>query len=175
MRIPAIALLFCVLVGAAGHVAHAASNFDYRAPASTQDPAAAASISDLASRLLPVYQDKDPERYLANLSALQMAVGDFAAADISRQTLRERRRKTDFGHPVGRAVIFDLYAHAKTLEAQDRLTFADAFTSAYRETIRRLDDHDGLEVTRWLSTPPSVYRESLQRSFDQDRTRDSID
>jgi hypothetical protein len=155
--------------------ANAAANFDYRAPSSTQDPAAAASINDLASRLIPVYQDSDPERYLANLSALQMAVGDYAAADISRQSLRERRRKTDFGHPVGRAVIFDLYAHAKALEGQDRLTFADAFTSAYRDTIRRLDDHDASEVTRWLSTPPAVYRDSLQRAFDQYRATDTID
>jgi putative CocE/NonD family hydrolase len=167
-------VLLAMLILAAP-AAIAATNFDYRSPSSTQDPAAAASISDLASRLIPVYQDSDPERYLANLSALQMAVGDYAAADISRQTLRERRRKTDFGHPVGRAVIFDLYAHAKALEAQDRLTFADAFTNAYREAIRRFDDHDAFEVTRWLSTPPLVYRDSLQRSFDQDRTRDSID
>jgi hypothetical protein len=167
-------VLLAMLVLAAP-AAIAATNFDYHSPSSTQDPAAAASISDLASRLIPVYQDSDPERYLANLSALQMAVGDYAAADISRQTLRERRRKTDFGHPVGRAVIFDLYAHAKALEAQDRLTFADAFTIAYREAIRRFDDHDAFEVTRWLSTPPVVYRDSLQRSFDQDRTRDSID
>ena len=58
-----------------------AQDFSFRAPASPAN--AAAAISDLASRLIPVYQDQDPERYLANLSALQMAVGDFAAADIS--------------------------------------------------------------------------------------------
>ena len=92
-------LLLCV------SAAMAAQNFDYRSPSSTQDPTAAASIRDLASRLLPVYQDSDAERYLANLSALQMAVGDYTAADISRQSLRERRRKTDFGHPIGRAAI----------------------------------------------------------------------
>jgi putative CocE/NonD family hydrolase len=153
----------------------AASDFAFRTPASTQDAAAAASIRDLASRLIPVYQDSDAERYLANLSALQMAVGDYAAADISRQSLRERRRKTDFGRPVGQAVIFDLYAHAKALETQDRITFADAYTSAYRDTVRRLDDHDAFEVAQWLGTPPAVYRESLQKEFDQNRSRDSID
>jgi putative CocE/NonD family hydrolase len=166
-------LLASIVLGAM--TVQAATNFDYRAPASTHDATAAASISDLASRLIPVYQDKDPERYLANLSALQMAVGDYAAADISRQTLRDRRRKSDFGHPVGHAAIFDLYAHAKALEAQDRITFAEAFTGAYREAIRRLDDHDAFEVTRWLSTPPSDYREALQKAFDQYRARDSID
>src|SRR5580692_2838469 len=113
----------------------AAPTFDFRAPASPQDSRAAASISDLASRLLPVYQDSDPERYLANLSALQMALGNYAAADISRQSLRERRRKTDFGRPVGRSVIFDMYAHAKAVEAENRFTFAEVFTKTYRETI----------------------------------------
>jgi uncharacterized protein len=164
-----------LLMVSATSALEAAPAFDFRSPASTHDAAASAAIADLASRLIPVYQDPDPERYLANLSALQMAVGDYAAADISRQSLRERRRKTDFGHPVGHAVIFDMYAHAKALEGQDRITFADAFTNAYRESIRRFDDHDAFEVTRWLGSAPLEYREALQRAFDQHRTNDSID
>jgi uncharacterized protein len=147
--------------------------FDFRAPAS---PAvAAAAISDLASRLIPVYQDADPERYLANLSALQMAVGDYAAADISRQSLRDRRRKSDFGLPVSQAVVFDIYAHAKALEIENKVTFADAFTSSFRDSMRPLDDRDEFAVARWLGTPPSVYRDALQREFDQYRSRDRID
>ena len=132
-------------------------------------------MSDLAARLIPVYQDTDPERYLGNLSALQMAAGDYAAADISRQSLRERRRKLDFGRPVGRSLIYDMYAHAKALEAQNRLTFAEAFTSAFRESVRRLDDHDANAVTRWLGASPAFYQEALQRAFDQWRAMDSID
>jgi len=147
--------------------------FDFRAPVSPSD--AAVAISDLASRLIPVYQDSDPERYLANLSALQMAVGDYAAADISRQSLRDRRRKTDFGHPVSRALVFDIYAHAKALEIENKVTFADAFTNSYRETMRRLDDHDAFAATRWLASPPPVYRDALQRAIDQCRAMDSID
>jgi putative CocE/NonD family hydrolase len=147
--------------------------FDFRAPAS---PAvAAAAIGDLASRLIPVYQDADPERYLANLSALQMAVGDYAAADISRQSLRDRRRKSDFGHPVSQAVVFDIYAHARALEIENKVTFADAFTSSFRDSMRPLDDRDEFAVARWLGTPPSFYRDALQRAFDQFRSRDSIE
>jgi putative CocE/NonD family hydrolase len=147
--------------------------FDFRAPAS---PAGAgAAISDLASRLIPVYQDADPERYLANLSALQMAVGNYAAADISRQSLRDRRRKSAFGLPVSQAVVFDIYAHAKALEIENKVTFADAFTSSFRDSMRPLNDRDEFAVARWLGTPPSVYRDALQRAFDQFRSRDSID
>ena len=151
----------------------AAPKFDFRAPASPSD--AAAAMSDLASRLIPVYQDPDPERYLANLSALQLAVGDYAAADISRQSLRDRRRKSDFGHPVSRALVFDIYAHAKALEIENKVTFADAFTTSYREFMRHLEAHDAFAVARWLGTPPSVYREALQSALDQYRAKDSIE
>jgi putative CocE/NonD family hydrolase len=150
-----------------------AQSFYFRAPASPSE--AAAAISDLASRLIPVYQDPDAERYLANLSALQLAVGDYPAADISRQSLRDRRRKSDFGHPVSRALVFDIYAHAKALEVENKVTFADAFTSSYRDTMRHLDARDAFAVASWLATPPSVYREALQKAFDQLRARDSID
>lgn len=149
-----------------------AQDFYFRAPASPS--AAAAAFKDLASRLIPVYQDQDPERYLANLSALQMAVGDYASADISRQTLRERRRKSDFGHPVSRALVFDIYAHAKALEIGNKVTFADAFTNSYRDTMRRLDDRDAFAATGWLGTSPLVFRDALQQALDQYRANDSI-
>jgi hypothetical protein len=161
-----------VILFIAASPAWGAQDFDFRAPASPSE--AAAAISDLASRLIPVYQDADAERYLANLSALQLAVGEYAAADISRQSLRDRRRKSDFGHPVSRALVFDIYAHAKALELENKVTFADAFTSSYRETMQRLDDRDAFAVARWLGTPPSVSREALQRAFDQFRAQDRI-
>lgn len=153
----------------------AAQEFGFRPPATATDPKAGAIISDLAARLIPVYQDPDPERYLANLSALQMAVGDYAAADISRQSLRERRRKSDFGHPVGRGLIYDMYAHAKALETQNRFTFAEALTNSFQDAIRRLGDRDAHAVTQWLSEPPALYQDALQRAFDQQRSSDSID
>ncbi|HEX3397561.1 MAG TPA: CocE/NonD family hydrolase [Steroidobacteraceae bacterium] len=164
-------ILLSLAVGPAG----AAQVFDFRVPSTPADTAAAAAISDLASRLIPVYQDPDPERYLANLSALQMAAGDYAAADISRQSLRERRRKSDFGHPVSRALVFDVYAHAKALEIENKVTFADAFTNSYRDTIRRLDDRESFEVARWLGTSPLNYRDALQKAFDQYRSQDRLD
>jgi hypothetical protein len=153
----------------------AAPEFGFRPPATATDSKAGAIMGDLAARLIPVYQDSDPERYLANLSALQMAVGDYAAADISRQSLRERRRKSDFGHPVGRGLVYDLYAHAKALETQNHFTFAEALTNAFQDTVRRLGDRDAHAVTQWLSESPALYQEALQRAFDQQRSSDSID
>lgn len=153
----------------------AAPEFGFRPPATTSDPNAAAIMLDLAARLIPVYHDPDPDRYLANLSALQMAVGDYAAADISRQSLHERWVDMDTGRPIGQRVVFDIYAHAKAQEAQNRFTFAQAFTSSFRDSMHRLDDHDALAATRWLGESPAAYQEALQRSLDQQRTRDTID
>jgi uncharacterized protein len=155
--------------------AWAGPEFDFRPPATPSDPRAGAIMSDLAARLIPVYQDSDPERYLANLSALQMAAGEYAAADISRQSLRERRRKSDFGRPIGRSLVYDIYAHAKALEAQNRMTFAEAFTGTFRDSIRHLGDHDAYTVARWLGASPAAYQEALQGAFDQQRAKDSID
>src|SRR6202012_3323092 len=108
----------------------AAQDFDFHPPASASDPGTAANMRDLAERMLPVYQEDNPERYLANLSALQLAAGNYTAAYESRQSLRDRRRSTDAGRRVDRSVILDMYAHAGEIEATDRMPFPQAFTKA---------------------------------------------
>lgn len=148
--------------------------FDFHAPSAAGGPTTPAIMRDLAERLLPVYQEPDADRYLANLSAIQMVAGNYAAADVSRQSLRDRRRRADIARPVGRGVIFDLYAYAKAVEAENRVSFPEAFTRAFREVVSRLNDQDAYAVTRWLGTSPAVFREALQKSFDQQRAKDSV-
>ena len=48
----------------------AAPELEFHPPASPGDAAAPAIMRDLAERLLPVYEEADPDRYLANLFAL---------------------------------------------------------------------------------------------------------
>jgi hypothetical protein len=105
--------LFLLLVVAAARVWAVGPVFEFHTPASADDTAAAAAMRDLAARLVPVYQDPDPDRYLANLSALQLVAGNYSAAYETRQTLRDRRRRLDAGRTVGRDVILDMYARAK--------------------------------------------------------------
>src|SRR6202163_2476087 len=83
----------------------AGPEFDFRPPPTVGDAATPGIMRDVASRLIPVYQESDPERYLANLSALQMVLGDSTSADVSGQALRDRRRRADAGRRVGRAII----------------------------------------------------------------------
>jgi uncharacterized protein len=151
-----------------------AQDFDFHPPASASDPAAPAVMRDLAERMLPVYQEDNPERYLSNLSALQLVAGNYAAAYESRQSLRDRRRSTDAGRPVGRSLILDLYAHARAIEATERIPFAQAFTKAYRDAIPKLNDLDAYTVMGWLGAAPASFQEPVQRMFDQRRPKGNI-
>ena len=167
-------LLGVWIVAVAGMLASTAvaSDLEFRAPDVPGD--AAAALRDLAARLVPVYQDPDPDRYLANLSALQMVAGNYSAADESRQSLRERRRRTNGIRPVARDIIFDIYAHARALELRDRLNFADAFAKSYREVAGRLNDRDAYTVNAWFRASPLFYKDSFQKLLDLQRTSDSI-
>ena len=164
-----------LLIAAASRSWAAAPELEFHAPAAVADAATPGIMRDLAGRLIPVYQDADPLQYLANLSALQLVAGDYAAAYVSRQSLRDRRRRADATRPVGRAVIYDIYAQAKAAEAENRVSFADSFTKAFRDVVPRLSDQDAYAVEAWLGASPSRFQEALQESLDQQRTKDSID
>jgi putative CocE/NonD family hydrolase len=165
---------FWFLVLAASRVWAAAPDLEFHSPSAAADPTTPAIMRDLAERILPVYQEADPDRYLANLSALQMVTGNYSAADVSRQSLRDRRRRFEAGRPIGHGAIFDIYAYAKALEAENHVSFADGFARSFREVIGRLSDHDAYSVTRWLATSPTVSRDALQKALDQQRTNDII-
>src|ERR1700685_379482 len=151
-----------------------APDLEFHAPASPDDAATPATMRDLAERLLPVYQEPDPDRYLANLSALQMVAGNFAAAYTSRQSLRDRRRRLDAGRPVGREMIYDMYAHARAIETENRVSFAEGFAKSFAEAIPRLNDQDAFVVSEWLGPSPALFRDALQKLFDRQRAEDSI-
>jgi len=167
-------LLATLLLAFAGPPGVRAQDLEFHAPASASDADTPRIMRDLAERLLPVYQESDQDRYLANLSALQMVAGDYVAADSSRESLRERRKRADSGRPVGRGAIYDVYAHAKSLETQDHLAFADAFERTYDEAIARLSDHDAYAAEEWLQASPREARDDFQALLAQQRSMDTI-
>jgi putative CocE/NonD family hydrolase len=166
-----IALLFVTVFRASA----GASDFEFHPPATAEDSQTPEIMRDLAVRLIPVYQEPDPDRYLANLSALQMAARDYTSAYVSRQSLRERRRSADAAPPVSRDVIYDMVVHAKAMEAESRIPFAEGFKASFREVASGLDDRDADVLTRWLGTPLRVFRGALQQAFDRERARGEID
>src|SRR5262245_25591870 len=153
----------------------AADDFDFRAPAGATDPQLPALMRDLAGRILPVYQEKDPEKFLSNLSALQMVAGDYASAYATRQSLLERRRNTRGGRPVGRALVYDIYSRARAIETQVGVPFAKAYAQAFRDAVNRLDDLDEYTLESWLTTPLPVLQEGLQRALEERRSKLSLD
>jgi len=155
--------------------ADAPPDIEFRPPTTAEDPETTMIMRDLAARLVPVYQEPDPDRYLANLSVLQMAALDYTAADGSRLSLRDRRRSTEAGLPAGRGTIYDMYARARAMEADNRSSFADNFTKSFRDMVSGLDDQDAYTVIRWLETPLPELRNALQAALDGLRGKERID
>src|SRR5260370_42572092 len=112
-----------------------AQDFDFKPPASVKDPTVPNVMRDLAERILPVYQENDQDRYLHNLSGLQLVAGNYAAAWQSRQQLRDRRRNVDAHRPIGKSVIYDIYAYARSREADDKGDFTKTYPVAYRAIV----------------------------------------
>lgn len=151
-----------------------AQDFGFKAPLSADDPGVPAAMRDLAERMLPVYQDADNERFLANLSALQLADSNYAAADDSRQSLRERREKSGTDQPDGRALAMDLYVHARTLAAAGKAPLAQAFKQTYYEAAPNLGDREAYAAMAWLAAPQRLSRDALQVVFDRSRAGNSV-
>lgn len=170
-------LAMFLLVGAVAFASprwSGAQSFEFHAPLSASDPKTPAIMRDLAVRLLPVYQESDPDRYLATLSVLQLTAGDYSAAVESRESLRERRRRADAGRPVVRGRVVDLYARAMAIEADSHVPFSEAFGKAYREVFSRLNDHDAFLLSGWLCAAPQEFRENFQRLLDEQRSKDIV-
>lgn len=169
VRIAAAVLLlaFWRLAGAQG--------FEFLPPQTAEDPSVPALMRDLAERILPVYQEKDPERYLVNLAALQMVAGNPGAAAESRHSLRDRR-ETAGKPPQHPYVMFhDLVVRARAIEQSERIGFDDAFARLFRESVPRLGDREAYAVTRLMGSSPAATRDALQAAFDRIRPRGSVD
>jgi putative CocE/NonD family hydrolase len=169
----------------------AGQDFDFEPPSDATNAALAASLHDLAERILPVYQEDDPDRYLTNLAALQMAIGEPAAALDTRRKLRDRLESEQSDLPAtarhggsaanagavsrrGRATAYDIYVEARAIAAAEAVSFTNAYRRAFEQTLNGLDDLDAYELERWLVAPLGPRQESLQRELDERRGKTSI-
>ncbi|MGA2861007.1 MAG: CocE/NonD family hydrolase [Steroidobacteraceae bacterium] len=131
-------------------------------------------LRDLAERVLPVYQESDRERYLANLSALQSVSGGYAAAYATRQELRQWRHSAHGAWPIDRSVVYDIYVHAREIEAADRVQFAPALAQSFQEVVPRLNDPEAYAISWSFEAPPPVALEALQWQFDRLRPKGAV-
>jgi putative CocE/NonD family hydrolase len=153
----------------------AAQDFDFEPPTDATNPALPASLHDLAERILPVYAEDDPDRYLTNLAALQMAIGNPAAARDTRRRLRERLESEQSALPRGRAAVYDIYVEARTIEASSEPeSFASAYRRAFEAALQGVDDLAAYEIERWLVAPLEPRQQTLQHALDEQRGKTSI-
>jgi uncharacterized protein len=165
-----LVLLACLL----GSPLARAQNFDFKPPASANDPSVPKIMRDLAERILPVYQENDQDKYLHNLSGLQLVAGNYTAAWQTRIQLRDRRKNADAHRPVQRSVVYDIYAYARAREAEDKGPFTKTYGVAYRAIVAPLSGTDALLLSSYLDAPVTPSRDAVQRAFDQWRPKGSI-
>src|ERR1700683_153620 len=158
--------LYFFVVFALAHSLAVAQEFEFHPPLTASDPATPGVTRDPAERILPVYQENDAERYLANLSALQLTSGNYGAAYASQQSLRERRQHEYPNQLSGRELVSDSYVRARGIEAQDRVPFSQAFSQSFQDLALRLDNPDAFTLIKRLRTPVSVLQADLQKAFD---------
>lgn len=145
----------------------AAQSFQFRAPATVYDSTTPAVMRDLASRIIPGYRNDNREQFLANMSALQLVAGNAESAYSAREELQRLRGGTPRRPLVDPTLVYDLYAHTKSLQSQYRLPFAQAFDLAFWESIPVFDNLNAYRAESWLQAPPATYAAALQSSFDR--------
>ncbi|RPI58762.1 MAG: CocE/NonD family hydrolase, partial [Lysobacterales bacterium] len=171
---PTVLILVLAIAIAARPTLVEAQDFGFEPPANVSDSALPDALHDLAERVLPVFQDDNPDRYLSNLAALQMAIGDPASAHATRLSLRERLQSEESTLPAGRAVAYDIYVQARAIEATESVSFTSAYSQVFRETLSHIGDLDAYELEGWLVMPTASQRETLQRALDERRGTSSI-
>jgi putative CocE/NonD family hydrolase len=173
MRSICFALAFALLIALLPAFA-SAQEFDLQLPAAATDASTPAVLRDLAERVLPVYQESDRERYLANLAALQFVSGGFAAAYATRQELRQWRHSAHGVWPADRSVMYDIYTHARAIEAEGQLQFAAALAQSFQDVVPGLNDAEAYAITWHFQAPAPEPLEALQGLFDRLRPKGSV-
>jgi putative CocE/NonD family hydrolase len=151
-----------------------AQEFGFRSPRDPEDAAAVELMRDLAQRIVPVYQEADTDVFLANMSALQVVSGTYRAADDSNRTLRNRQQGKPFDGQVERAIIDGIYAHARAIQANERIDFEKAYARSFQELVPPLDNAQAAALMARLETPLAVHREPVRQAFDRWRARGSL-
>ena len=123
-------------------------------------------MRDLAGRILPVYQENDQDRYLHNLSGLQTGGGKLRRGMANAvSSCATGARASMPAVRIGRSVIYDIYAYARSREAEDKGPFTKTYPVAYRAIVSSLGDQDANTLTGWLNTPVVRFRDAVQRAL----------
>jgi putative CocE/NonD family hydrolase len=135
-----------------------AQTLEFPKGAAADDEALARAVPALASRLIEVYKEPDRRKYLNNLVQLQIAAGQYQAAQASLQSLDDL---PDLPGGPGARITLGTFVRAK-LKESGNLKFADAYLESLDEALRPLDDLRAYGLAYALQTAPNAYRFALR-------------
>lgn len=115
------------------------------------------AMPKLAEQVLAVYQNSDRDVYLDNLFRLQLVAGRYAQAGETLTALQELRSGGKGATSALNAMPYEIYARAKVIESEDKLSFSDAYTQAFRATVGALDDITAAKVNDSIGSPQEPY------------------
>lgn len=140
---------FCLaLLGVSASLCAAAQDFEFPETAVTDPAVLAKTVPGLAKQVLAAYQEKDPQKYLNNLFALQIMAEQYPEAIQSLVELHALRGLANPSRPAWINVQYEIYARAKICEAEKKVPFDQAYQRAFREVMGMLDDRTSALVMR---------------------------
>ena len=136
------------LVGLALVSCAAAQEFEFPEAAVTAPAILDRMMPSLARQALAVYQEKDREKYLANVFSLQILAGRYLEAAQSLAELRELRRP---GNALRAGWVnrqYEIYARTKARQEAERSAFDKVYQETFREELAKMDDRTAALLMR---------------------------
>ncbi len=117
---------------------------DIRVPAGLQGAAVDRAMPAFAREAMAAYREEDRARYLGTLFRLQQVAGQDAQALDSIEALRALRKDPPTQAPL--YLQYEIYARAKSAQAQRGIPFAQAWHEAFAQRFGVLEDKVALQA-----------------------------
>ena len=141
-------------------------------PAGLQGDGVDRAMPAFARDVIAAYRDEDRARHLDTLFRLQLAAGEHAKALESIDALRALRNDPPTQPPA--FLQYEVLARAKLLQASRKLTFAQAWRSAFAERFGALDEKRALRAEFPFGGSLPRWRGNLDAALDKAKGRDRL-
>ncbi len=121
------------------------------------------AMPGLARDVLRLHQDEDRARYLGTRFRLQMVAGQYAQAIESIDALRLLRNDPPSQPPV--FLQYEIHARANVLQAQQGMSFTNAWRQAFAQRFGALDDRRALQAEFAFGTSVTRVRGDLDAAL----------
>jgi len=140
---------------------------DSGSPPQAASPALDASMRELATHALPQLLKTGGPGRSGDLTLLQLAVGDYAAAARTAADLPAQARAT--GTSLY-ALALEIFAQAKVAQEGSGKSFEESYRAAYEKVLASLDDRLTYDTQTFLGTPDRVFQGIFGQSLQKYRT-----